>query len=119
MTTDQARVAMLIKGTRKGMTRAQLVDRTGMSDRAIRQTIEDLITSGNLAIVCDRGDTGREEGRYRLAGADEVERVNRELNELTSRGISALRRAKGLRIAYEHAYHGGSLFLADVPEVPA
>jgi len=110
-------IANYLRGTRDGMTRAQLADRTGMSDRAVRQAIEDLIATGELAVICDRGDTGREEGRYRIAGPDEVERVNRELQELTSRGLAALRRAKGLRTAYQQQHQAGALFLADVPEV--
>lgn len=112
-------VAQYIQGTRQGLTRAELAARTGMSDRQVRQAIEDLIASGAMPVICDRGESGREEGRYRIAGPHEVERVNRELNELTSRGLSALRRAKGLRLAYQEQHQAGALFLADVPEVPA
>lgn len=121
MTLDQnaETAARLLRGRREGLTRRELADRLESDDRAARQAVEDLISSGFLPIVCDRGESGREEGRYRIAGPDEVERVNRELQELTSRGLSALRRAKGLRTAYQEQHQAGALFLADVPEVPA
>ncbi len=112
-------LAMRLQGTTDGYTRSQIASLLGVSDRAARQLIEDLVSWGALPLLCDRGESGREEGRYRIAKQHEVERVNRELNELTSRGLSALRRAKGLRIAYQHAHNAGDMFLADVPEVPA
>jgi len=120
LTAEQKYVASLVIGSREGLTRQHLSARTGLSDRAVRQIIEELVCDSALPVICDRGDTGREEGRYRIAGAgpDEVERVNRELQELTSRGLAALRRAKGLRTAYQQQHQAGALFLADVPEVP-
>lgn len=117
-TPHHHQLAMRLRGTTDGLTRRQIADTLGVSDRAARQLVEDLTAWGALAILCDRGESGREEGRYRVATASEVERVNRELNELSSRGLSALRRAKGLRTAYQQAHQAGSLFLADVPVVP-
>lgn len=118
-TSHHTTLAMRLKGTRDGLTRRQIADLLGVSDRAARQLVEDLTVWSALPILCDRGESGREEGRYRIATASEVERVNRELQELTSRGLSALRRAKGLRTAYQQTHQAGALFLADVPEVPA
>lgn len=113
---EKATLLRMLKGNRDGYTRQQIADRLNLSDRAARQAIEDVVSSGELPIVCDRGTTGREEGRYRVARADEVEIVNTEIRELRNRALSALKRAKGLHLAYQEQHQAASLFLEDVPD---
>lgn len=110
-------LARLLKGNRDGYTRQEIAARLDLNDRAARQVIEDLVASGELPVVCDRGPNGRQEGHYRIARADEVEVVNTEIRELRNRALSALKRAKGLHLAYQEQHQASSLFLEDVPEV--
>lgn len=114
-------LAKRLQGKPEGMTRKEICDLLDVGDRAARQIIEDLRRWAVLPILCDRGDNGRIEGRYRVATdtPEDMERVNRELNSLTSYGISALESAKGLRLSYQQTHNAGSLFLADVPEPEA
>lgn len=115
---DAQRLGMMLKGTPEGLTREQVAARLNVSDRAARQAIEDVVATGELPIICDRGDSGREEGRYRIAGPGEVQAVNQEIREHRNRAMSALRRAKGLHTAFLAQNHGAALFL-DSPEVDA
>ena len=107
-------LVMMLKGTPEGYTRQQIAARLKTNDRAARQAIEELVTSGELPIVCDRGESRNEEGRYRIARQDEVELVNREVAELRARALSLFRRAKGLHDAFERSHQAAALWLDDL-----
>jgi hypothetical protein len=113
--TPDEHLERLIKGSPRGLTRAELAYRLNQPDRAIRQLIEDAVASGRLPIVCDRTSGG--EGRYRLAKMDEIDLVNAEHTELHKRAVSLHRRSKGLLTAFQTYYQGGSLFMADAGEL--
>ena len=114
MTTEE-HLDRLMRGEKRGFTRAELAHRLRIPDRAVRQLIEDQVASGTLPIVADRTAGG--EARYRLAGKDEIDLVNAEHHELLSRAFSLHRRAKGLLIAWEHAHNTGNLFSPATPEM--
>lgn len=103
-----------LQGNPTGYTREELARRLGTTDRGARQIIEEVVSSGALPIICDRGESGTKEGRYRIAGADEYDRVNDEIREHYNRAMSSLKRAKGLRLAYQQHHEASSMFLTDV-----
>jgi hypothetical protein len=113
--TPDEHLERLIKGSPRGLTRAELAYRLNTPDRAVRQLIEDAVASGKLPIVCDRTSGG--EGRYRLAKMDEIDLINAEHTELHKRAVSLHRRSKGLLTAFQTYYQGGSLFMADAGEL--
>jgi hypothetical protein len=106
--TPDEHLERLIKGSPRGLTRAELAYRLNQPDRAIRQLIEDAVASGRLPIVCDRTNGG--EGRYRIARVDEVDLVRREIEELEARLKSLGKRITGLRRAHQEYHGAGSLF---------
>ena len=102
-----------LKNNPRGYTREQLEVALHTNDRTVRHLIEDAVTSGELPIVCYR-DGGA--GRYRIAGADEVDLVRREHDELVARGRASFARARGLLVAHEGYHHTGTLFAPTTPE---
>jgi predicted ArsR family transcriptional regulator len=113
--TPEEHLDRLMRGERRGLTRAELAYRLRIPDRAVRQLIEDSVASGKLPIVADRTNGG--EARYRLAGRDEIDLINAEHHELLSRALSLHRRAKGLLVAWEHTHNTGNLFTPVTPEM--
>ena len=114
MTTEE-HLDRLMRGEKRGFTRAELAHRLRIPDRAVRQLIEDMVSSGTLPIVPDRRAGG--EARYRFAGRDEIDLVTSYHGELISRALSLHRHAKGLLIAWEHAHNTGNLFTPQTPEM--
>jgi len=112
--TPEEHLERLIRGNRAGFTRAELANRLHQPDRAVRQLIEDTVASGRLPIVCDRASG---EGRYRIAGRDEIDLVTIEHSELQSRALSLHRRAKGLLNAWQAYHQGGALFVPATEEL--
>jgi len=113
--TPDEHLERLIKGSPRGLTRAELTYRLNQPDRTVRQLIETAVAEGKLPIVCDRANGG--EGRYRLAKMDEIDLVNAEHAELHKRAVSLHRRSKGLLTAFQTYYQGGSLFTADAGDL--
>ena len=105
-----------LTGNPRGYTREQLANVLHENDRTVRSMIEDAVTSGELPIVCYR-DGGA--GRYRIAGADEVDLVRREHDELVARGRASFARARGLLRAHEGYHHTGTLFAPTTPDEEA
>jgi hypothetical protein len=115
VTPDHDRLARLLKGEPRGLTRAQLTHRLRMSDRAVRALVEDVVASGTLPIINDRTSGG--EGKYRIPRVDEVDAVNAEHAELYSRAIALHKRSRGLLNAFQTYHGGGSLFTPDAPDL--
>lgn len=116
MTPELERLERLLRGYPEGLTRARLRDRLDVDDRAARKLVEAATASGHLPIVSEAapGDADGRSRRYRLAGANEHDAVNRQCAEDVKRAISLLRKARGRRLAHERMY-GASMFLDDVP----
>ncbi|HEY7821500.1 MAG TPA: hypothetical protein VIG24_01640 [Acidimicrobiia bacterium] len=112
--TNLRTLVMMLRGAPQGYTRKEIAARLGVGDRMARQLIEDVVASGELPIICDRGESRNEEGRYRIARQDEIGLVNLELAELRARALSAFRRAKGLRMAFAESYQASALWLDEV-----
>lgn len=107
-------IARLLIGNPEGITREWAERLSGMTDRAFRQAMENVVASGWLPVVADRTAGGK--ARYRIAGPDETELVNSASREDHARALSLHKRSRG-RVQAFQAHHGaGSLFLADVPE---
>ena len=104
-----------LKNSPRGYTREQLMNLLHEDDRQVRRLIEEAVTTGELPIVCDREP--RQPGRYRIAGADEFDRVRREHDELVERARSELARARGLLRAHERYHAAGQLFAPATPNV--
>jgi hypothetical protein len=109
--TPEQHLTVLLKGHRRGLTRAELSHRLRLPDRKVRQLIEDAIVQRGLPVVADRSAGG--EARYRIAGQDEIELVNAEAAELHSRAASCRRRAENLKSAWLAYHNSGSLFMAE------
>lgn len=113
MTPD--RLLARLRGRPEGMTRSEIASTFDLGDRAARDLIAELRASAIAPVLCDRGPSNREEGRYRIAQAHETEAVNREINERVSRGKSEFEAARGIRTAFQNVHQSGSLFLTGVP----
>ena len=98
----------------EGLTRQQGAQQLNTSDREFRRLVESAVASGWLPIIPDRGTTGQEEARYRIARADEVELLNAQVSELKARAIASHERARGLRDAFLAHHSAGALFTPDV-----
>jgi hypothetical protein len=105
----------IMRGNPKGFTRAELAYRLRLTDRQVRQLIEDAVASGALPIVADR--TAGSDARYRIARMDEIDLINAEHHETLSRALSLHRRAKGLLDAFQTFHQGGNLFMPATPEM--
>lgn len=114
LTEKHTRVARLLLGRPEGVTREEATLRLMMPDRAFRQLVEDITTSGWLPIVADRGNGG--EARYRIARADETDLVNAASREDYARAVSLHKRSRGRVQAFQAHHSAGDLFLASVPE---
>jgi len=110
----EATLRAWLKNNERGYTREQLANVLHVDDRQVRRMIEVAVASGELPIICDRDGGG--EGRYRIAGADEVDRVRREHDELVDRARATLARARGLIRAHEGYHGGGMLFAPATPD---
>jgi len=113
--TDRERLEQLLKGTPEGLSRDQIAARLNLTDRQVRQLIEDAVASGALPIVADR--TAGSDARYRIARMDEIDLINAEHHETLSRALSLHRRAKGLLDAFQTFHQGGNLFMPATPEL--
>lgn len=113
--TDREHLERLLQGNSRGLTRAQLVDRLRMTDRAVRKLIEDTVAESAWPIIADR--TGGGEARYRIARADEWDAINRANAEDAERAKSLFRKAHGRRHAFLARYPNGALFLDPVPDL--
>jgi len=109
----EATLRAWLKNNDRGFTRDQLARLLHQDDRRVRRMIEAVVTNGELPIICDRDGGG--EGRYRIARADEVDRVRREHDELVNRARATLAHAKGLVRAHEGYHSGGILFAPATP----
>jgi hypothetical protein len=113
VTPEHRALLRALAGHARGFTREELAARLGLSDRRMRDLIEDVVATGAEPIICDR--TGGA-GRYRIARSDEWDAVNRECAEDLARAVSMHRKAKGRRLAFQRKYTAGDLFLASVPD---
>jgi hypothetical protein len=111
--TPDDHLAVLLKGNKSGLTRAELAYRLRVPDRQVRDLIADAITSAGLPIVADRSAGG--EARYRLARSDEIDVINAEAAELHARAASCRRRAENLKSAWLTYHNSGGLFMAAEP----
>lgn len=108
-------VARVLIGRPEGITRDQATYLTGLSDRAFRQCVEDILTSGWLPVIPDRSDGG--EAHYRIAPIDDVDLVNAASLEDYRRAVSLHKRARGRVQAFQRMFQAGSLFVDDVPDL--
>ncbi len=113
--TDRDLLIQALSGERAGFTRTQLAHRLRMDDRALRDLIAEVVTSGEECILPPT-ITG---GTYRLARQGEHDLVNRANAEDRSRAMSSLGKAKGRLLAFERKFQAGALFLDNVPDLDA
>jgi hypothetical protein len=111
--TPEEHLDRLMRGERRGLTRAELAYRLRIPDRQVRDLIADAITQAGLPIVADRSAGG--EARYRLARSDEIDVINAEAAELHARAASCRRRAENLKSAWLTFHNSGGLFMQQEP----
>lgn len=88
--TDTARLAGMIPvGRENAVTRAELACRMGLSDRQMRQAVEDARAEG--VIILNRQDGG---GYYQT---DDLDDMMRQYRQDTARALAILKRRKPLR----------------------
>jgi len=110
--TDRDRLTQLLRGNPDGYSRDELAARLGLSDRSMRDLIEDAVAESDYPILPPTV-TG---GVYRLAQPHEHELVNQANQQDTKRAISLHRKARGRQQAFERRYQAGALFLERVPD---
>lgn len=110
--TDRDRLTQLLRGHPPGYTRDELAKRLALTDRPMRDLIEDVVADSDWPIL-PPPVTG---GVYRLAQPHEHELVNRANRQDTSRAISLHKKARGRQLAFERRYQAGALFIEQVPE---
>ena len=115
-------LARLVISNPEGITRQQGIQRLNLKgsdpDRELRDLVAEIVRSGWLPIIADRGASNRVEGRYRIARVTEVDALKREALEHHSRAMKSHLRSRGLVDAFQAHHHLGALLLADVPTIP-
>ncbi len=116
MNPDADRLIRTLKGEPRGLTRFELALRLNLTDRATRKLIEATVSAGLCPILTSE-DTG-EARRYRIAGPNDHESVNRANAEDIKRALSLYAKARG-RMKGVEVFYGPSMFLDPIPETPA
>lgn len=104
-------VAQLLASRPEGVTREQATARLPLGDRAFRQAVEDITSSGWLPIYADRRDGG--EAKYRILKPHEAPLADEASREDQSRAVSLHKRARGRIEAFRNLHSAGGLFLTE------
>lgn len=78
-------------GAENAITRAELAAKAGMSDRRTREAVQKARDAGALIL------NGQDGAGYYVATADDLDAIERQYRQDTSRALSILRRRKCMR----------------------